>query len=179
MGETEKSGGNLWQLTMCCCGCTLKTGSLIIASLEMIGGLIYFGVGFGFLIYFNTRPRYDSSNENLLYGIMLAIGVFCIAHAATLIHGARKRRQGFLLCWIIIQTIVLVLSVIGGIYMLVTMGTAAIIDFLYLVLGLYFLLVVKSHRQELLDSKQDGPVNEMENKTYNNMYPTKHNEQKV
>ena len=36
MGETEKSHGKFCQLTMCCCGCTLKTGSLIIASLEMV-----------------------------------------------------------------------------------------------------------------------------------------------
>jgi len=162
MGEASRTSS--CRLRTCCCGCSLKTGCLIIGCLQMIGAFVYIGFGVAYLVIFNGL--YDSEFRgpildqilyiNILYGCILATGIVQCVHAAVLIHATRKGKPGILFGWIIFYVIGLVGVAFGIAYNAMNAQYWFVIpNAVGLIFGIYFYVVVNSHRHELLNGAEN------------------------
>ncbi|XP_068226321.1 uncharacterized protein [Palaemon carinicauda] len=127
-------------LTSCCCGCSLRTGSLIIAILSLVLSLISLGVGI------------FAGVSGLIVGwIDVAIAVANIILVAVLIHGIRTEQRRLVLAWVWATVVIVILDVILGIFavLLFSSVTAAIILFIFAAIQAYFILVVWSYAVSL------------------------------
>ncbi|XP_064084068.1 uncharacterized protein LOC135199865 isoform X2 [Macrobrachium nipponense] len=127
---------NNWTLSSCCCGCSLRTGTLIIAILSLIFSLV--GLGFGIF----------AGVSGLTEGWLdVGIDVVNIILAAVLIHGIRTERRPLVLVWVWATIVTVILTVALGIFIILLTSslTAAVILFIFAAIQSYFILVVRSY----------------------------------
>ncbi|XP_068226320.1 uncharacterized protein [Palaemon carinicauda] len=123
-------------LTSCCCGCSLRTGSLIIAILSLIFSLVGLGLGIFAGVNGLTEGWLD-----------VGIDVVNIILAAILIHGIRTERRSLVLVWVWATIVTVILTIALGIFIILLTSslTAAIILFIFAAIQSYFILVVRSN----------------------------------
>jgi len=137
-------------VTQCCCGCTLKTGSLIIGILCLIGSLIgTIQFSFGAVTY---------NHPALWYGAVVQI-VMLIA-AILLVHGARTEQASLVRVWVYIQSVITILQVINLVIVVITSFTIGnlISALLTIALCIYFIIVVRSYAIELENGGANSPA---------------------
>ncbi|KAJ2951693.1 hypothetical protein O0L34_g13855 [Tuta absoluta] len=150
-----------------CCGCIeLKTGSLIIGYLNLIGEIIFIIIGLVGLIGGGVVAA-NSKNEDDVHGaqavmivsiILLLIVFFFFAFTIVLLVGIHKNKRGHVKAYLIVGAICLVLSLIttlasfAGAYDGLTIASR-IISY---IVSVYFLLVIRSYYLKMDNSK--GPA---------------------
>jgi len=142
--------------TECCCGCSIKTGCLIIGWLGVVGGLLGCALYIAVLVlsqYVDRSDRFGNSfsqyetKSNTFYMILFAIGIPCsIIHvtvSSILLYGISKGLPKLLKIWIVYGYVNLGLSVL----------TLNCIGF---ALVWYFIKIVSAHRDNLLEGTNTG-----------------------
>ncbi|XP_045604050.1 uncharacterized protein [Procambarus clarkii] len=127
-------------LKNCCCGCSLRTGTIIIAVLSLLFGLATAGYSIYLVVAGVTEGWLD-----------LVINIFNIIVAIVLIHGIRTERAGLVMAWVWATAFSIALSVVLGIvFVFITASlVAAFILFVVSAIQIYFLLVVRSYALSL------------------------------
>jgi len=125
----------------CCCGCTLKTGSLIIGILYLIGSL-------GGTIQYGYAAV--ATHHGILWFSAVVYVIQLIA-ACLLIHGTRTENASLVRVWVYVQAVVTILQVISLIIVAVSAFSIGGIISGLIVIGLciYFIVVVRSYALEL------------------------------
>jgi len=139
----------------CCCGCSLKTGVLIIGTIRLIFYIlptVAFAALFGLIVTSGQEIRIDISGYHAITGVVA--GLVGVLVSSLLIHGARKDRPSFLVIWMVHT----VISFIMGILYMAFFWKNAIVFIMPLFLDLYFLIVVSSFRKQLKDKEKSPPA---------------------
>jgi len=125
----------------CCCGCTLKTGSLII-------GILYLIISLGGTIQYGYAAV--ATHHGILWFSAVVYVIQLIA-ACLLIHGTRTENASLVRVWVYVQAVVTILQVISLIIVAVSAFTiGGIISGLIMIgLCIYFIVVVRSYALEL------------------------------
>jgi len=145
-------------LRQCCCGCTLKTGTIILGVLNILGGLANLITGITTAVVGDT---FDAETKQVFVGVgavLAVIGGILLLVAICLVIGAIKENPALLVPWMVYVIIFMIANTI--LYILYAAeyfsvndaanGTGNIIAALiYLLLQTYFLLVVYSLYREL------------------------------
>ncbi len=186
---------------------TSKTASLIIGVVHMVISIVTLAVlgCIDFSWSYSAITRYNLIREwlfppnsyyyNLIRGLTIAGLAVQIAISAILIQGTRKGNSGYLLCWIVMFGICTGTAAIGALthqsiqvaiavqhayipqWVITEMIMTCVIVAIVVGFFSYLMVMVNSHRKELLPPSQDmdtegntKPQQELENKTYNKMY---------
>ncbi|XP_067011620.1 uncharacterized protein [Anabrus simplex] len=168
----------------CCCGCSLKTGTIIIGVICVVGavfGLIYSIVKTSlFQLMTPEMARQQNITEdgrevynlvmkaekytNIVAAVFEAIGLIL---SVLLIFATRRENPRLMKPWLIcsiitmvlVEVLYLVIMIIFFLY--VSLGAGVTVLFAaatYGVVGAYMIIVVDSHRRELLDQRRPGKM---------------------
>jgi len=157
------------KLLNCCACASLKTGTLIIGSLGLVGSVILTLASIGFIasqqwvidMVDQTGSQGLEPSQIFLFAvIMLVASILSILTCAALIHGARTRNVCLMGPYIISNGIGLLLN-IGNIIRACASGSSfpdiAFSIFCWL-LSAYFFLVVWSYKKEITDGASGEEV---------------------
>ncbi|XP_042856249.1 uncharacterized protein LOC122242883 [Penaeus japonicus] len=128
--------GEKYVLTSCCCGCSLRTGALIIAVVSLVLSTI--GAAYG---------AYVGSNGESAGWLDFFIDAVNIILAAILIHGIRMERRNLALAWVWGTAAMVVITIIVGVVFLIITPSllGAVILLVAALVQIYFILVVRSY----------------------------------
>ncbi|XP_042876641.1 uncharacterized protein LOC122256202 [Penaeus japonicus] len=128
-----------------CCGCmSLREGTITIGVLYLVFSLIFEGL----LIYVVCHD--DLRDYRVMAIVLLVIVSISTIALILLLFGAGKNRHGFILPWIIWESICVGLGVVGCIVSVFTVGASALTSILSLGIRIYFLYVVVEFRKKLM-----------------------------
>ncbi|XP_063873036.1 uncharacterized protein LOC135107292 isoform X2 [Scylla paramamosain] len=119
-------------VSYCCCGCSLRSGSLAIGIVVLILSLL-----------------------NAIYNIIAAIrtgvtvgwigfatNLFVVIVSCILIMGIRQERRGFVMTWVITMVVIIIINIITSIIALVTTFSLVAGLIVLVVMGVFIYLVV-------------------------------------
>merc|ERR1712037_801272 len=149
----------------CCCGCTLKTGVLIIGALYLAVAILG-GLGSASKVneYAEVLPH---PYARVVVGLWVAFLVGCIGSAianSLLIHGARTAKPGLIMPGVILtlHLFLLLVQLIRIIYFLIlprSLGRANVsfvagplLTLVGCVFDVYFFIVIRSYRKQLQEN---------------------------
>jgi len=153
-------------LRQCCCGCTLKTGTIILGVLNILGGLVNLitGIAAGVASDFVEG---ESKTVVVTVGVVLAVlGGILLLVSICLIIGAAKDNPALLVPWLVFTVVFLIVNTVLNIvsaaeyFALKDIAGGAgnlVAAAIYILLEIYFLLVVYSLYREL---KGTAPPNQ-------------------
>lgn len=150
-------------LRECCCGCSLKTGTIIIGIIEAVGGFV--NVVLCFIAAIEANDLKNESNvldaidtitvTNIILGIIAALSAVL---AGLLILGAKRNNTTYLVPWIVYTCFYIFAAVVSYVINTVAYirteeallaGVSAFGAVLVLSIQTYFVLVVYSLYREL------------------------------
>merc|ERR1712142_144258 len=113
----------------CCCGCTLRTGSMIIAILYLISDILILAEA----AYAATSGHQSSSWMGVIVSILLVLGI-------------RQEKRNFIMVWVWVTIVYCVLIAILAIFSFIALawGAAVYLTVQFLISG-YFCVVVRSY----------------------------------
>ncbi|XP_071542471.1 uncharacterized protein [Panulirus ornatus] len=125
-----ESGKERCVVGSCCCGCSLRSGSLTIGILNLVSSSIILSLGFSgssIIFFHHTVP-----------GVIFSI---------LLIYGIQKARRGLIMIWVWVNAVLLFISVILAIVLIVMTGNVAIAVTVLVscALTVYFIIVIRSY----------------------------------
>jgi len=146
-------------LRQCCCGCTLKTGAIIIGVIDIFFALGHLSIGIEFAVAgpFVHGPL---GAAFIGVGVVLAVlGAIMLAFCICLIIGADKGNPTLLVPWMVYTIVYMILNtiltaalaalLIASVFLTV-FGILLIVELIiHFLLQTYFLLVVYSLYREL------------------------------
>jgi hypothetical protein len=165
------------KLPNCCACASLKTGTLIIGSLNLVASVIGILASIGFMAgstalidvveqmldqgapgWREDIDRQAISSGIFIFGVIILIAsIFATAISACLVHGARTRNVCLMKPWIVLTGISLILDIFNILKALISLAIAdAISSTLGWVLGAYLFLVVWSFKNEIEDEVGAG-----------------------
>merc|ERR1711994_139874 len=164
---------SLPKLANCCACISLKTGTLIIGFLNLIGSLIFIPVSIALMAgkdafvdqmrqMLGQSAHYD--RQTIATGILIAgLILFVCAIIATIIssclaHGARTRNISLMKPWIVLTAIGLVLNIISMALSLFVNPLSAVTSMAPWALNTCFFLVVLSFKKEIEAGMGAGEV---------------------
>uniref|UniRef100_A0A336M578 CSON012343 protein n=1 Tax=Culicoides sonorensis TaxID=179676 RepID=A0A336M578_CULSO len=112
-------------VSSCCCGCTLKTGTLILAWIYLIGSILSIST-FGVAINQLDKSSSEYNNELTTYIIGLVVYSIQLLLSFLLLYGSYKEKANLLLPYLWLQGFNLILVLIAVIIGFVTAPLAAI-----------------------------------------------------
>jgi len=161
-----------------CCACaSLKTGTLIIGSLNLVASVFGILASIGFMagstalvdlvvqMLDQSAPgwREDIDREAIqsgifIFGVIILIAsIFATVVSGCLVHGARTRNVCLMKPWIVLTGISLILDIFNILKALISLAIAdAISSVLGWVLGAYLFLVVWSFKNEIEEETGAG-----------------------
>ncbi|XP_075977261.1 uncharacterized protein LOC142977317 [Anticarsia gemmatalis] len=152
------------QLNNCCFCVELRTGSLIIGYLNLVGSIlttIATGVGLGLGGYIIAEGDADHKKAGgvvvAVMALLLLLAIVNLIFSVVLLIGIHKYKPGHVKAFVIFYGICIVLSAILLIVNL-SMGTPfkdVVSSFLQIFLGIYFLLVIRSYHKTM---NENGPA---------------------
>ncbi|CAL4072023.1 unnamed protein product [Meganyctiphanes norvegica] len=86
----------------CCCGCTLRTGSMIIAVLSLVGNI--------FLLANSSYAAVQGHNNASWVSVVVALLHFIVS--VLLIVGIRQEKRNFMMIWVWVTLVRIVISAI-------------------------------------------------------------------
>eukprot|EP00088_Acartia_fossae_P023955 TRINITY_DN2490_c0_g1_i7.p1 TRINITY_DN2490_c0_g1~~TRINITY_DN2490_c0_g1_i7.p1 ORF type:complete len:229 (+),score=11.48 TRINITY_DN2490_c0_g1_i7:37-723(+) len=168
-------------LSECCCGCTLRTGCLIIGIMQAVWEVFCILVTFismlntasisssFFPICKNGMNELCETSTFVLYNILggsIAVHLIVLAFVASLIHGTVTKKACFLMAWIIWNWICctftgfLVIYPIICLFAILLIGPAiglTLAAVMFFGVWIYFIRVVSSHRVAMMKEKSSEP----------------------
>ncbi|XP_042870543.1 uncharacterized protein LOC122252249 [Penaeus japonicus] len=146
-GDNKKDtmGDNRVLVNSCCCGCSLRTGSLIIAALSLIYGLL----GIAYSIYIVVGGVVEGWLD-------LALALLNVIFAIILIVGVRQCRPRLVMAWVWAAVLSVILGVVLGVlYVILTESfVIAVIICAISAIQAYFIVVVHSFARTLDETHQ-------------------------
>jgi len=176
-----------YDLRGCCCCFNLKNGSLIIATLAIIGSCLGLLSGINEAL---THQNYDKfefllTDENLNFCgnetvckeyfeyfksayvpalvFIFVRNVISLISSSVLVHGIKKERPGLMIPYILLETVELVVGNFAVLILALLVGNPVLVGiFCFLmmitsILPIYFILVLRSHYYELLRAQGQIP----------------------
>ncbi|KAG0724328.1 hypothetical protein GWK47_040838 [Chionoecetes opilio] len=168
----------VWEPTKCCCCCNVRTGSIVIAILFLVGGsfsvigsIKTLIVGDGEGIHELCKDEDDPTMcvdeyQKIVLGTTISsmvISIFHIIFASLLLHGILKKKTLFfvplMIAYVIQISLVILISVIMLILLMYFQVAFGVILFVAAMLGMYifletyFLLVIRAHYFEIKRAK--------------------------
>ncbi|XP_035701737.1 uncharacterized protein LOC118433671 [Folsomia candida] len=156
----------------CCCGCSLQTGSEIIAVLQIIGSVIILITSILGLLavtkYYDEvekevkKDHEDISKTVLIVVMSLLLGASCVnlILAIVLWQGARDRNRTKCWIWLTVSIIVLILIFARFIIDCVKVRTGHVVDLVQGGVGIlvdaYCIFIVYCFIQEVKQEQQSG-----------------------
>merc|ERR1712126_635215 len=159
--------GGLPTVSSCCCGCSLKQGTVIIGAVSITFSilyiLMYWGAQYLGLEEYLEAQGQDDMSKKVHIVFMIAMGVISILNICVnscLIHGANKDNPKLLLPWIILMGINICLSIFNLPFLFVSLQiVSGIISLAFTLIWVYLFVVVTSFKKELENGGQ--PANEL------------------
>lgn len=136
------------RLESCCCGCTLRTGTLILVYLSLIGALLS-----PFSPPQNTSKDSDSKPAEQPMYVKISGAVVGIIACVCALYGVYAERHGFLLPYLILETLSIIYLIIFGILIVIINVLVGIVYFLLTIPAFYFWLVIYNHYREIQEGK--------------------------
>ncbi|XP_008475925.1 uncharacterized protein LOC103512915 [Diaphorina citri] len=146
----------------CCCGCTLRTGAIIIAVLSMLNGLTPF-------MDKNQKKgknKFEGLEDPAWFQTVFNIGyIITSILAIIMLIGILKRRKNFMLPWLYFIAFYFFIACIYSVYVVivlfikvsVTMGIAGIVGVVIgVALLVYFWLIEHSYYIHLKEEEETG-----------------------
>uniref|UniRef100_A0A1B6MUU8 Uncharacterized protein n=2 Tax=Graphocephala atropunctata TaxID=36148 RepID=A0A1B6MUU8_9HEMI len=150
------------QLNSCCCGCSLSTGSKIIGWLSLAGAVLAIFVLSGSLMlisHIEDSPDTPEAKKlkpyipvlKILFSLLIAVCVIAFVLAVILLKGVYEKKPKYLRFWVITSLVALVLDFGLKILVMFTFeGFINPLQFVSILLSLYYILVVHSLYREML-----------------------------
>ncbi|XP_054260882.1 uncharacterized protein LOC128985428 isoform X2 [Macrosteles quadrilineatus] len=158
-------GFTIPQLTTCCCGCSLRTGTKIIGWLSLICGIlmvILMGTSLTALYYLEDHPEKTPSPESkeildhlpalkALAMFLIVVHILTCGLAFILLLGAYQNKAKFVLIWVVVSLTAEIMEQALNLAQTLTVSQGGIFyfNFIYFVIDLYFILVVYSFYREI------------------------------
>ncbi|XP_063608051.1 uncharacterized protein LOC134782481 [Penaeus indicus] len=123
-------------LNSCCCGCSLRSGSLAIGIVGLVLSII--------AAIYGIKRGIDGETQGWIDMVVQIIEiVICII----LIQGIRKEHRGMVMVWVWVSSIMIAINIVlVVIAIIMTLNIVfAIIAFIVLGIALYCILVVRSY----------------------------------
>jgi len=121
----------------CCCGCTLRTGSMIIAVLNLIANIFNIANG----AYSAVGPDHYQGGW---VGVIVAILHLIVS--ILLIIGINKEKRNFIMIWVWVSIVVIVITLIVGVISIFSGGLSVLIaSIIAVLLWGYCVVVVRSY----------------------------------
>merc|ERR1711944_258306 len=164
---------SLPKLANCCACISLKTGTLIIGFLNLVGALIFIPISIALMAgkdafvdqmrqMLGQRANYDRqtiASGILIAGLIIFVGaIIATIISSCLVHGARKRNSTLMKPWIVLTAISLVLNIISMALSLFVNPLTAVTSLAPWALNAYFFLVVLSFKKEIEAGVGQGEV---------------------
>ncbi|XP_042233391.1 uncharacterized protein LOC121873756, partial [Homarus americanus] len=129
-----------WVLSASCCGCSLRSGTLAIGILGVIGCILNIISG----IYLGVKGFADG-------WITMAVSIIHLIVNILLIQGVKQERRSFVMLWVWVSIICVVLySILAVVTIIVSLNIAyAITVFIVVGVIIYCILVVRSYALSL------------------------------
>ncbi|XP_068201579.1 uncharacterized protein [Palaemon carinicauda] len=133
---------------ICCCGCTLQQGCLIIGWLMLVGSVLQA------ISYAASAINYGYSE----YWGPFSISVLGVSMGLLLIFGVHKREPNYLKSWIVIEVFLLTVDLILAIVIAVMTEIFFILIIVVAIclLDIYFIVVVWSYALKLVEERNAG-----------------------
>ncbi|KAI5634152.1 hypothetical protein NE865_13108 [Phthorimaea operculella] len=153
-----------------CCGCIdLKTGSLIIGYLNLIGEITFIiisilGLVGGGVVAAGAESLKQALNVQavmIVSVILLLIVFFFFAFTVVLLVGIHQNKRGYVMAYLIVGVVCLVLSLITTLASFATAanGTVIACHIVSYIISVYFLLVIRSYYLEMEDRNKPAIYN--------------------
>ncbi|KAI5634154.1 hypothetical protein NE865_13110 [Phthorimaea operculella] len=153
-----------------CCGCIeLKTGSLIIGYLNLIGEIIFIIIGIiglvgGGVVAAGAESEKEAHNGQavmIVSIILLLIVLFFFAFTVVLLVGIHQNKRGHVKAYLIVGAVCLVLSLITTLASFATSANGTVIAsrIISYIISVYFLLVIRSYYLKMEDSNKPAIYN--------------------
>ena len=124
-----------YTIGQCCCGCTLKTGSLIIAIFSLVVNLLNLAMSIQ-AVTLGFYPSWVSVIVDILYSIVSVL----------LIIGIQQEKRNFIMVWVWTSIVVVVINLIIGVISAIgLLWINAIALFINIIILVYFIVVVRSY----------------------------------
>ena len=153
-------------MASCCCGCTLKTSTVIIGAIHLVSSVLVMITAVLFMTspdaimsYLNNvvpgwKEDIDTSSMRIqimiVAGCVLAAGIFAAVISSCLLHGARTANKCLVKPWIVLTAISLALDICKIIQSFFTLIIIDIIgSVLAWVITTYFFMVVWSYKDQV------------------------------
>ncbi|XP_066976764.1 uncharacterized protein [Macrobrachium rosenbergii] len=123
-------------LTQCCCGCSLRTGSLAIGIVGLVLAVMHTIYGI-----------YHGINGISQGWVNMLVGILNVILCAVLIQGIRQEKRSMIMAWVWVQSILIAINIIlGVIEIILTLNFIfAILLFIIMGIAIYCVLVVRSY----------------------------------
>lgn len=123
-------------LSQSCCGCSLRSGSLAIGILGVIGGILG-----------TISGIYLGINGNNQGWVDMVINIITLILAAILIQGVRAEKRGLVMVWVWVMGIIVIINIILGIIAIILTFNiiGGVILFIIMGIAVYCILVVRSY----------------------------------
>jgi len=151
------------RVNFCCCGCSLRTGCLIIAGLGIALSLIQliaYSAGIALI-----APGAAAGGVGPIAGIAIFISDIVVAVLMLILYiflvvGVRKERPGYLAFWCIMEIVLTSIQIIQFILSLTRASGAQmqlflIINGISIGLAIYYIIVVNSYRLVLKEQQEE------------------------
>jgi len=144
----------------CCCGCTLETGSKIIAWLEIIGGVLMVIAGILAALGGGGESHEDFIGAGVESPVSQILGgILSTIFGIVLLRGIKKRRPDHIGAWVIITLVGIIVYIVAIMILVVFLIVAGAIKAAVAVVvvcaiqigvSFYYLVVVSSFRKEIV-----------------------------
>ncbi|XP_064108977.1 uncharacterized protein LOC135217185 [Macrobrachium nipponense] len=131
----------------CCCGCSLRTGTIIVAIVDLLFDLLHPIAVIGHYIVAKDVAEDDSWITVFFVGELI-IGLVDLVFCVLLIVGIRKESVTLIMTWWWWSVMQMALQVVYGIFFMfyhVTNGVSIVVFFMIAALLFYGVVVVKSY----------------------------------
>lgn len=121
----------------CCCGCSLRSGSLAIGIVVLILTLLQ--------AIYSIMQAIKTGNASGWIGF--ATNLFVVIVSCLLIQGIRTERRGYVMAWVITMVVIIVINIILAIIILITTFNLpfGLIMLAVMLLFIYLVVVVRSY----------------------------------
>lgn len=150
------------RVNFCCCGCSLRTGCLIIAGLGIALALIQLIAYSAGISLIATGP---ANGGMTIAGLAIFISDIVVAVLMLILYiflvvGVRKERPGYLAFWCIMEIVLTSIQIIQFILSLTRTSGAQmqlflIINGISIGLAIYYIIVVNSYRLVLKEQQEE------------------------
>ncbi|XP_064119800.1 uncharacterized protein LOC135224592 isoform X3 [Macrobrachium nipponense] len=136
LNKNLRMGEHKCLLSQCCCGCSLRTGSLAIGIIGLVFAALHAIYGI-----------YHGINGISQGWVNMVVGILNVILCAVLIQGIRLEKRSMIMVWVWVQSILIAINIILGVIEIILTLNFIVAILLFIIMGIavYCVLVVRSY----------------------------------